>query len=148
MVTASTAWELAEASGGRFRLGLGAQVRAHIERRYGAEFDPPGPRLREYVLAVKQIFAVLPHRRAARRRRRVLRPVPAAADVGARRRSTCADPPIDVAAVNPWMLRMAGEVADGVHIHPLNTPTYLRETVLPELEAGAARSGAASTTSR
>ena len=56
MVTASTAWELAEASGGRFRLGLGAQVRAHIERRYGAAFDPPGPRLREYVLAVKQIF--------------------------------------------------------------------------------------------
>ena len=57
MVTAATAWELAEASGGRFRLGLGAQVRAHIERRYGSEFDPPGPRLREYVLAVKQIFA-------------------------------------------------------------------------------------------
>ena len=62
MVTASVAWELAEASGGRFRLGLGAQVRAHIERRYGAAFDPPGPRLREYVLAVKQIFRVLPHR--------------------------------------------------------------------------------------
>ena len=56
MVTAATAWELAEASGGRFRLGLGAQVRAHILRRYGSEFDPPGPRLREYVLAVKQIF--------------------------------------------------------------------------------------------
>ena len=53
----------------------------------------------------------------------------------------CGDPPVDVAAVNPWMLRMAGEVADGVHIHPLNTPTYLRETVLPNLEAGAARSG-------
>ena len=53
----------------------------------------------------------------------------------------CGDPPIDVAAVNPWMLRMAGEVADGVHVHPLNTPTYLRETVLPELGAGAARSG-------
>src|SRR5580700_8612503 len=56
MVTASNAWELAEASGGRFRLGLGAQVRAHIERRYGSDFDPPGPRMREYVLAVKQIF--------------------------------------------------------------------------------------------
>ena len=56
MVTAATAWELAEASGGRFRLGLGAQVRAHIERRYGSDFDPPGPRMREYVLAVKQIF--------------------------------------------------------------------------------------------
>src|SRR5215469_12836139 len=47
MVTAATAWELADASGGRFRLGLGAQVRAHVVRRYGAEFDPPGPRLRE-----------------------------------------------------------------------------------------------------
>lgn len=43
MLTAQIAWELAEASGGRFRLGLGAQVRAHIERRYGSPFDPPGP---------------------------------------------------------------------------------------------------------
>jgi hypothetical protein len=44
------------------------------------------------------------------------------------------DPPIDLAAVNPWMMRMASEVADGVHVHPLNTPTYLRETVLPNLD--------------
>jgi probable F420-dependent oxidoreductase len=51
------------------------------------------------------------------------------------------DPPIDVAAVNPWMLQMAGEVADGVHVHPLNTPTYLRDTVVPNLRAGAARAG-------
>ena len=52
-----------------------------------------------------------------------------------------ADPPIDIAAVNPWMLRMVGEVADGVHVHPLNTPVYLRDTLVPELSAGAARSG-------
>lgn len=52
-----------------------------------------------------------------------------------------ADPPIDVAAVNPWMLEMAGEVADGVHVHPLNHPTYLREMVLPQLAAGAAKAG-------
>ena len=56
MVTAATAWALAPARGPRFRLGLGAQVRAHIERRYGSAFEHPGPRLREYVLAVKQIF--------------------------------------------------------------------------------------------
>jgi probable F420-dependent oxidoreductase len=49
--------------------------------------------------------------------------------------------PIDVAGVNPWMLRMAGEVADGLHVHPLNNPTYLRETVLPNLAQGAARAG-------
>src|SRR3954452_1826794 len=56
MVTASTAWELADASGGRFRLGIGPQVRAHVERRYSSEFDPPGPRMRDYVLALKAIF--------------------------------------------------------------------------------------------
>jgi alkanesulfonate monooxygenase SsuD/methylene tetrahydromethanopterin reductase-like flavin-dependent oxidoreductase (luciferase family) len=57
MVTAQVAWELADTSGGRFRLGLGTQVRAHIERRYGVEFDHPGPRLRDYVLAVRSAFA-------------------------------------------------------------------------------------------
>jgi probable F420-dependent oxidoreductase len=140
MVTASTAWELAEASGGRFRLGLGAQVRAHIERRYGAVFDPPGPRMREYVRAVKQIF----------RSFRTGEPLAVEGDyyalsllppTWAPGPIDCADPPIDVAAVNPWMLRMVGQEADGVHVHPLNTPIYLRETVLPELGAGAARSG-------
>jgi probable F420-dependent oxidoreductase len=140
MVTAATAWELAEATGGRFRLGLGAQVRAHIQRRYGSDFDPPGPRLREYVLAVKQIFesfrtgAPL----AVEGEYYALSLLPAMWAPGA---IDYPDPPIDVAAVNPWMLRMAGEVADGVHVHPLNTTIYLRETVLPELGAGAARSG-------
>ena len=56
MVTAQTAWELADVSGGRFRLGLGTQVRTHVERRYSAEFDGPGPRLKEYVLALRAIF--------------------------------------------------------------------------------------------
>ncbi len=140
MVTASTAWELAEASGGRFRLGLGSQVRAHIERRYGAEFDPPGPRLREYVLALKQIFEAFRTGGplAVEGEFYNLSLLPA---IWAPGPIACADPPVDVAAVSPWMLRMAAEVADGVHIHPLNTPTYLRETVLPNLEAGAARSG-------
>jgi probable F420-dependent oxidoreductase len=140
MVTAVTAWELADASGGRFRLGLGAQVRAHIERRYGSDFDPPGPRLREYVRAVQQIFSSFrtgaPLAVEGTYYNMSLLPptwTPPPLDYP--------DPPIDVAAVNPWMLRMAGGVADGVHVHPLNTPIYLRETVLPELGAGAARSG-------
>ncbi|HEY1418718.1 MAG TPA: TIGR03617 family F420-dependent LLM class oxidoreductase [Myxococcaceae bacterium] len=140
MVTAATAWELAEASGGRFRLGLGAQVRAHIERRYGSQFDHPGPRLREYVLAVKQIFESFRNGAplAVEGEYYNLSLLPPTWAPGA---IECGDPPVDVAAVNPWMLRMAGEVADGVHVHPLNTPTYLRETVLPNVEAGAARSG-------
>ncbi len=140
MVTAATAWELAEASGGRFRLGLGAQVRAHIERRYGSEFDHPGPRLREYVIAVKAIFESF----------RLGAPLAVEGDyynlsllppTWAPGPIDAPNPPVDIAAVNPWMLRMAAEEADGVHIHPLNTPTYLGETVLPNLEMGATRSG-------
>jgi probable F420-dependent oxidoreductase len=134
MVTASVAWELAEASGGRFRLGIGPQVRAHVERRYSSEFDPPGPRMREYVQALKAIF------RAFRGEEPLaydgtyykLSLLPAMWSPGKIRYP---DPPIDVAAVNPWMLRMTGEHADGVHVHPLNTPTYYRETLLPNLAA-------------
>ena len=140
MVTAEVARELAEVTGGRFRLGLGTQVRAHIERRYGAEFSPPGPRLREYVLALRAIF------RAFRRQEPLafegrwwqLSLLPDAWSPGP---SDVDDPPIDIAAVNPWMLRMAGEVADGVHVHPLNTPTYVAESVVPNVRAGAEAAG-------
>jgi probable F420-dependent oxidoreductase len=140
MITASVAWELAEATGGRFRLGLGTQVRAHIERRYGADFSHPGPRLREYVEAVRAIFAAFrgdaPLAHEGEYWNLSLLPAmwsPGAIDVP--------DPAIDIAAVNPWMLRMAGEVADGIHVHPLNTPTYLRDTVMPNVAAGADRAG-------
>jgi len=140
MVTASTAWELAEASGGRFRLGLGPQVRAHVERRYSAAFDPPGPRMREYVLALRAIFSAF--RGEAKLdfhgKHYDLSFLPPMWNPGP---IAVPDPPIDLAAVNPWMLRMTGELADGVHVHPLNTPTYLRETLLPNLEAGARRGG-------
>jgi len=130
MVTAQNAWELAQVSGGRFRLGLGTQVRAHVERRYSAEFSPPGPRLREYVMAVRACFQAF--RGAAPLEfegeywsMNLLPPTwsPGPLDVP--------NPAIDVAAVNPWMLRMAAEVADGIHVHPLNTPTYLETTVVP-----------------
>lgn len=141
MVTAATAWELAEASGGRFRLGLGTQVKAHVERRYGSDFDRPGPRLREYVAALRAIFRAFRGERLTHEGEfwnLSLLPAmwaPGPIDVP--------DPPIDVAAVNPWMLRMAGAVADGVHVHPLNTDRYLRATVLPELTAGAESAGRA-----
>ena len=135
MVTASIAWELADATGGRFRLGIGPQVRAHVERRYSTAFDPPGPRMKEYVLALRAIY------RAFRGEEPLkfegdyynFSLLPAMWSPGP---LACPDPPIDVAAVNPWMLRMAGRHADGVHVHPLNTPTYYTETLLPNLAAG------------
>jgi len=140
MVTAQLAWELADATGGRFRLGLGTQVRAHVVRRYGMSFDHPGPRLREYVEAVRACFAAF--RGASPLKFKgdfysldLLPPQWSPGSIGV------PDPPIDVAAVNPYMLRLAGEVADGVHVHPLNHPLYLTETVLPSVRQGKATAG-------
>jgi probable F420-dependent oxidoreductase len=140
MVAASIAWELAGNTGGRFRLGLGSQVRAHVERRYGATFDPPGPRLRDYVLAVKDTLAAFRGER------------PLAHDGPYYQLSLLPDqwrPPahehgdvkVDISAVGPWMTAMAGEVADGVHVHPLHSMHYIEHRLLPNMRAGAERAG-------
>lgn len=132
MVTAQAAWEIQEATAGRFVLGLGTQVRAHVERRYSAIYDRPGPRMREYVMAVKAIFRAFrgeePLRFSGDFYRFSLLPPewsPGPIDED--------DPPICVAAVNPWMIRMVGATADGIHVHPLNSVRYLTDVVRPEL---------------
>lgn len=140
MIAASIAWELAGNTGGRFRLGLGSQVRAHVERRYGVPFDPPGPRMRDYVVAVKDALAAFRGER------------PLAHEGPYYRMSLLPDqwrPPshphgdvkVDVSAVGPWMTTMAGEVADGVHVHPLHSVHYLDERLIPAVRAGAERAG-------
>ena len=139
MVTAQIAWELQEATGGRFRLGLGTQVRTHIERRYGMEFNPPGPRLRDYVLAVKASFAAF--RGEALDHHGPFYELTWMSPQWSPGRIDVADPKVDIAAVNPWMLHMAGEVADGVHVHPIGEPGYLRRHVLPQVHAGATAAG-------
>jgi probable F420-dependent oxidoreductase len=139
MVTAQVAWELQEATNGHFRLGLGTQVRTHVERRYGVAFESPGPRLRDYVQAVKACFAgfrgqPLDHRGEFYELTWLNSQwSPGDIDVS--------DPKVDVAAVNPWMLRMAGEVADGVHVHPIGEPGYLQRHVLPNVALGASEMG-------
>ena len=138
-VTAGTAWELQEAAGGNFRLGLGTQVKAHIERRYGVEFSRPGPRLRDYVLAVKACFrafrgAPLDHH-GEFYDLSFITPQWSPGPIDA------PDPKVDIAAVNPWMLRMAGEVADGVHVHPIAEPGYIRRHVVTNVAEGARLAG-------
>ncbi|BDB42727.1 MULTISPECIES: TIGR03617 family F420-dependent LLM class oxidoreductase [Mycobacterium] len=134
-VTAAAAWELQEASNGNFRLGLGTQVRTHVVRRYGVQFEHPGPRLRDYVRAVKACFAAFRTGRLDHHGEfynlDFITPQWSAGPIDA------PDPKVDVAAVNPWMLRMAGEVADGVHVHPLGEPGYLTRHVAPNIAAGA-----------
>jgi probable F420-dependent oxidoreductase len=138
-VTAATAWELQEATGGRFRLGLGTQVRTHVVRRYGTAFEHPGPRLRDYVRAVKACFAAFRTGKLDHHGEfydlDFISPQWSAGPIEP------PDPKVDVAAVNPWMLRMAGEIADGVHVHPLGEPGYLSRHVVPNIAEGAAKSG-------
>src|SRR5262249_58081701 len=119
MVTAQSAWELADVSGGRFRLGLGTQVRTHVVRRYASDFDSPGPRLKEYVQAVKAIFRAFAgdEKLAFEGRYWSFSFMPATWAPG-RLADGVTAPPVDIAAGNPWMGRMAGEVPGGGHGHP------------------------------
>jgi probable F420-dependent oxidoreductase len=140
MLAAGMAWELADNTKGRFRLGLGSQVRAHVERRYGAAFDPPGPRLRDYVEAVKACFRAFRGEEALSHEGPYyhLSLLPA---MWAPRKHDHGRIKIDVSAVGPWMCRMAGEVADGVHVHPFHSIPYLRNRLLPAVADGASRAG-------
>jgi probable F420-dependent oxidoreductase len=140
MVMAGIAWELAGNTGGRFRLGLGSQVKAHVERRYGVEFDPPGPRMRDYLLAVKDALVAFRGERPLDHRGPYyeLTMLPGQWKPPAHEHGHV---PVDVSAVGPWMSEMAGEVADGVHVHPLHSLRYLDERLIPAVAAGAERAG-------
>lgn len=139
-VTAMSAWTLAKLSHGRFTLGLGSQVRAHIERRYGLPWSPAGPWMREYVNAVR---AVWNHWQTGapldvKGEHYTINLMVPLFDPGPIEHP---DIPIHVAAVNAVMCRMAGEVADGIRVHPVCTPSYIAEVMLPAVRAGAARAG-------
>lgn len=139
MVSAAVAYELADNTGGRFRLGLGSQVKAHVERRYGTDFDRPAARLRDYVLAVKACW------RAFNREERLshdgefyqLSLLPDAWSPRAHEHPMY----LDISAVGPVMTRVAGEVADGVHVHPLHSMAYIENRLLPAVSEGAASAG-------
>jgi probable F420-dependent oxidoreductase len=138
-VTAAAAWELQEATKGKFRLGLGTQVRTHVVRRYGTAFERPGPRLRDYLLAVKACFAAF--RSGTLDHHGDFYDLDFITPQWSPGPIDAPDPKVDIAAVNPWMLRMAGEVADGLHVHPIGEPGYLGRHVLPTVAEGAAKAG-------
>lgn len=133
---AQTAWDLQRASGGRFRLGLGTQVRAHVERRFSMPFDHPAARVADYIRCVRAIWDTFQHDTRPqyqgpfyqfRLMNPFFNPGPIAHP----------DIPIYLAGVNPRMCRAAGEVADGFHVHPMHSVSYLKSIVLPALEEGA-----------
>ncbi len=139
MVTAATAYELVANTGGRFRLGLGSQVKAHIVRRYGSEFHRPAARLRDYVLAVKACFRAFDGDERLNHEGEFYQLSLLPPDWAPRAH----DHPmkVDISAVGPMMTRVAGEVADGVHVHPLHSMHYIEHRLLPQLAEGAAKAG-------
>ncbi len=140
MISAQIAWELAHNTGGRFRLGLGSQVKGHVVRRYSAVFDKPAPQMRDYVAAFKACI------RAFRGEEKLqhegpyynLSYLPAQ---WAPPRHDFEDIKIDISAVGPHMCRLAGELCDGIHVHPMHSMPYITNRLQPAVTEGAARAG-------
>src|SRR5215468_10923228 len=139
-VMASQTWDLQANSNGRFVLGLGSQVKGHNERRFGIAWSAPAPRLRDYVRALRAVWhcwetgetldfhsehytltLMTPD----------FSPEPTGLPIV----------PVTIAAVGEAMLRVAGQVADGVRLHPLCSRRYLEEVCLPQIATGMARGG-------
>ena len=135
-IAAMTAWDLDELSGGRFMLGLGPQVKRVLEARFSVRVDRPAPQMREYVRAVRTVWAANRGESAVHEgdAYRITMPTFHGTPRPDRR-----DVPILLAAVGPVMSSVCGEVADGLIGHPLASPRYLREAVLPAIAAGAER---------
>lgn len=137
---AYTSWDLQSLSSGRIILGLGSQVKGHIERRFGMKWERPAAKMREEVRAIRAVWASWQD--GARLafdgeffRLDLMTPFFSPGPI--------ADPriPVYIAGVNPMMCQVAGEVADGLHVHPLHTVKYLREVIRPSLDSGLRNSG-------
>ena len=137
---AQTANDLHEWSGGRFILGLGSQVRAHVERRFSAEFEHPVERMRELIGAMRAVWASWNEGERLDFRgdfyeltlmTPYFSPPP----------NPHGSPPVVLAAVGHRMTELAGEVADGILTHGFSTDRYLREVMLPAMEKGLASAG-------
>ncbi|MFP6725598.1 MAG: TIGR03617 family F420-dependent LLM class oxidoreductase, partial [Alphaproteobacteria bacterium] len=139
-IMAMSAWTLQKQSKGRFCLGLGTQVRGHIRRRYGMEWSTPGPWMRDYIGAVRAIWQCWQDRtpleyQSNHYNLNLMVPL---FDPGPIEHP---DIPIVVAAVGPRMCEVGGEVANGIRPHPVCTPKYINQVMLPAVKAGLARAG-------
>lgn len=138
-VMAQAAWEIQRASNGRLLLGLGSQVKGHMERRFSIPWAPPGPRMKDYIACLRAIWRTWQYGDAATYEGeyyRFLRMNPAS-NPGP---IDHPDIPIVVSAVNPYMARLAGEEG-GIVTHSFTTDRYMREVLLPNVLAGAAKRG-------
>jgi probable F420-dependent oxidoreductase len=140
MVVAQTAWDLTAQSNGRFILGLGTQVKAHITKRFSTEWAAPAPRLRDYIQALRAIWNTWQTGAPLRYQGEYYRfslmtpffnpgPLPTPTV------------PIYIAGVNEVLCRLGGELCQGFHVHAFHTPRYLKEVIIPNIETGAQKAG-------
>lgn len=138
---AYTAWDLAAQSGGRFILGLGTQVKAHIERRFGMPWpESVTGKLREQITAIRLFWDGWQNGtkldfRGEYYKLTLMSPFFNPGPI------EHPDIPIYIAGVNTGLAKLAGETCQGFHAHPFNSPRYLREVILPAIEQGAAKTG-------
>ncbi len=138
---AYTAWDLAAQSGGRFILGLGTQVKAHVERRFGQQWpDSVTRKLREQIQVIRAFWECWQNGTKLNYR-------------GEYYKITLMSPffnpgaiehpniPIYIAGVNTGLARLAGELCEGFHVHPFHSVRYVREVVLPAMEEGTKKTG-------
>jgi probable F420-dependent oxidoreductase len=140
MIMANIGHDLNAFSKGRLVLGLGSQIRPHITKRFSMPWSNPAARMREYILAMRAIWATWHEGKPLEFTGKfythtLMTPMftPTNNDYGA--------PKVFLAAVGPKMTEVAGEVADGMIVHAFTTEKYLRETTLPALERGFAKAG-------
>ncbi|GAB1422206.1 LLM class F420-dependent oxidoreductase [Anaerolineales bacterium] len=140
MVTAQIAWDLAAQSEGRFILGMGTQIKAHITKRFGMDWTAPVPRLREYVESLHAIWNCFQtgeklHYKGESYQFSLMTPFFNPGPI--------ANPkiPIYIAGVNHGLCRLAGELTEGFHIHPFHTKAYLEQNILPAIQEGAEAKG-------
>jgi probable F420-dependent oxidoreductase len=138
---AHVAWDLAAQSDGRFILGLGTQVRAHVERRFGLPWpESVTGKLREQILAIRAFWdcwqrGTKLNVQGAYYKLTLMSPF---FDPGPIQHPNV---PIFIAGVNPGLAQLAGEVCQGFVVHPFHSPLYLQQVILPAVRAGAAKAG-------
>jgi len=140
MILANIGWDLQALSKGRFLLGLGSQIKPHIEKRFGMPWSKPATRMKDMVLAIKEIWRTWEANerldyRGEFYQHTLMTPMfnPGPAPFGS--------PPIFLAGVGPRMTEISGEVADGFFVHPFGTARSFEELTLPALDRGLVQSG-------
>ncbi|WP_329407869.1 TIGR03617 family F420-dependent LLM class oxidoreductase [Nocardia vinacea] len=137
---AHASYDLQVYSRGKFRLGLGSQIRAHIEKRYGSQWGKPAARMAESVAAVKAVFAAWEKQAPLNFRGEFFTHTLMTPnfDPGP---NPYGPPPVLMGALGPLMTRKAAEVADGLLVMPFNSTRHFAERTVPAIEEGLRRSG-------